>query len=491
MMTREKKVPAFLTVYLALTLGVMTSLFFVLMEGARLNTIQLEAACISDACMDSVMAEYHRELFRRYNLLAIDFSYGTKTASRRNLEGRLAWYLDLNMNHPMRDAGTTLLKSRARDLLGMQLESADLTGYSLLTDGNGSVFRRKAVEAIKDDYGVIAVQEALEWVKTVKEYHLDTRDVEEEKRVVDEQIAAWQGKEVSQDGKENAILEFDNPTVVMENHRKTGILWQTMGNKPLSGKRLSTSDLIYQRIKGGKQNLGNLPLSDQNTVEDAAEKVLFVEWLRAYLGCYGAPKEGSALEYELEYVLSGEESDAWNLRNVLYRLLALREASNATYLFSDETKREEADLVALALSTILGVPELEELFSTTILLGWAYAESIYDLSILMDDGRVPLMKTKETWHYGLSSFLEDLWSMGDASKAKEGLSYQDYLRILLLLEDETEMTCRAMDVVESDVRLTMGNQAFRLDGACTQIKTRIVITSKYGYRTELWEEKQY
>jgi len=81
--------------------------------------------------------------------------------------------------------------------------------------------------------------------------------------------------------------------------------------------------------------------------------------------------------------------------------------------------------------------------------------------------------------------------MGDASKAKEGLSYQDYLRILLLLEDETEMTCRAMDVVESDVRLTMGNQAFRLDGACTQIKTRIVITSKYGYRTELWEEKQY
>ena len=166
MTTREKKRPAFLTVYLALTLGVLVSLFLALMEGTRLNTIQLEAACISDACMDSVMAEYHRELFRRYNLLAIDFSYGTKTASRRNLEGRLAWYLDLNLDHPIRDAGTTVLKSGARDLLGMHLESADLTGYTLLTDENGSVFRRKAVEAIKDDYGVIAVQEALEWMKT-------------------------------------------------------------------------------------------------------------------------------------------------------------------------------------------------------------------------------------------------------------------------------------------------------------------------------------
>ena len=486
-----KDEPAYLTVYLALTLGVMVSLFLVLMEGARFNTIQLEAVCISDACMDSVMAEYHRELFRRYNLLAIDFSYGTKTASKRNLEGRLAWYLDLNLDHPPQNTGEKLVKSRFRDLLGMHLESADLTEYSLLTDENGSVFRKKAVEAIKDDYGAIAVQEVLDWMNTVQEYHLDTRDVEAEKRAVDEQIAAWQGKKVTQDGKENAILEFDNPTVVMENHRKTGILWQTMGDKPLSGRRLNTADLIYQRIKDGKQNQGNLASNEQNTVEDAAEKVLFVEWLRAYLGCYGAPKEGSALEYELEYVLSGEDTDAWNLRNVLYRLLALREASNATYLFSDETKREEAKLVALALSTILGVPELEELFSTTILLGWAYAESMYDLSILMDDGRVPLMKTEETWHYGLSSFLDDLWGMGDASKGKEGLSYQDYLRILLFLADETEMTCRAMDIVESNIRLTPGNQSFRLDGACSEIRTRIVIASKYGYRTELWEEKRY
>ena len=228
-----------MTVYLALTLGVMLSLFLALLEGTRLNTIQLEAACISDACMDSVMAEYHRELFRRYNLLAIDFSYGTKTASRRNLEGRLAWYLDLNMDHQPKYRGEGYVITDYRDFLRMQLESADLTGYSLLTDDHGTVFRRKAVEAIKDDYGVIAVQEALEWMKTVEEYHLDTRDIEAEKRAVDEQIAAWQGKEISQDGKENAILEFDNPTVVMENHRKTGILWQTMGDKPLSGRRLT------------------------------------------------------------------------------------------------------------------------------------------------------------------------------------------------------------------------------------------------------------
>ena len=57
--------------------------------------------------------------------------------------------------------------------------------------------------------------------------------------------------------------------------------------------------------------------------------------------------------------------------------------------------------------------------------------------------------------------------------------------------DRQEMSYRAMDVMEANVRLTAGNNAFRMDACCVGIKTRIILESAYGYRQELWEEKKY
>ena len=490
-MMKSKRIPAYLTVYLALTLGVMTTLCLALIEGSRYGAFQLESVCIADACMDSVMAEYHRELFRRYNLLAIDLSYGTEYASRTNLEGRLAWYLDLNLQKPANYKLEKFVNTRYKDFLRMRLENANVTEYSLMTDHDGAVFRRKAAEAIRDDLGLEAMREAIEWMKLVRNYHMDSWDVEAQKRAVDEQIAAYQGKEVTGQDGESVTLDFENPTASVENQKRIGILWQVMGEAPVSGKAVINSNLVRQRRKNGNVSLGNLPLETEDALQEFAEDILFVEYLRAYFGCYDHPKEGSALDYELEYVIAGKTSDASNLNDTLLRLLALREAANATYLYSDGTKREEADLVALALSTLLGVPELQGLFQTSILLGWAYAESVHDLRVLIRGGKVPLMKTSGTWHYGLDSVLQGMWDLQGTHEEKPGLSYQDYLRILLLMGDKHEMSYRAMDVMEANLRLTAGNKAFRMDACCVGIKTRIALESAYGYRQELWEEKKY
>lgn len=490
-MMKIRDVPAYLTVYLALMLGVLTTLCLVLIEGTRYGAFQLESECIADACMDSVMAEYHRELFRRYNLLAVDLSYGTDYASRTNLEGRLAWYLDLNLKRPANNKLEQFTNARYKDFLRMRLEQANLTEYQLMTDCEGEVFRRKAVEAIRDDLGLEAMREAIEWMKTVKNYHLDSWDVEAQKRNVDERIAAYQGKEVTGQDGETVTLDFENPTAAVENQKKIGILWQVMGEKPISGKTAFISNLVCQRRKNGNVSLGNVPLEKEDALQEFAEDILFVEYLRAYLGCYDHVKEGSALDYELEYVIAGRASDASNLRDTLLRLLALREAANATYLFSDRTKREEADLVAFALSTLLGVPELQGLFQTSILLGWAYAESVHDLKTLMNGGKVPLLKDSNSWHFGLNSVLQGAWDWQGLSGKEAGLSYQDYLRILLLMGEKQEISYRTMDVMEANLRLTAGNRAFRMDACCVRIKARIAVESEYGYQQELWEEKQY
>lgn len=481
-----KRVSSYLTVYLALTLGVLVTLSLALIEGVRANTLRMETMCIADIGTDSIMAEYHRALFQRFNLLAIDSSYGSQKAGRERVRGRLEYYLTQNMT-PHKPSVFH------RDLLGLSLQEAEIEGVSYLTDEKGAVFRRQAIKALQDDLGVTAVQEVARWMETVEKYQLDTRDVEAEKRAVDERIASYRGKEVENEEKEKEILDFDDPTMTVEKRKKTGILSQTIGSGELSGKTLNQKGLLLQRIKEGKAFCGNLPLSENTTSEKLTEKIQFTEYLMRYFGAYTEQTENSALDYELEYIIAGEDADADNLRSVLHRLLAMREAANAVYLFSDKEKYGEADLAALAVSVVLLVPELQELFRTTILLGWAYAESVYDLKILMGGGRVPLIKTKGTWHYSLANILADLWDeFWDGrtnADGREGLKYQDYLRILLLSTKEEEMTLRAMNLTEADIRQTKGNQAFRLDGCIVALQSRITVSSEFGYQS-VWEEKK-
>ena len=486
-MIRERSKPAYLTVYLAMTLGVLVTLCLAMIEGIRLNTMQMELTCIADACTDNVMAEYHRELFNRYNLVALDSSYGSKTVGRTNLEGRLAWYLDKNLDFG-REKLPIAIRSSCKDLLGMRLNGVTITDFSLLTDWNGAVFRKQAVEAIKDDYGVVALQETFNWLKTVEDYQLDVRDVEAEKQAVDAKIASYQGRELEETKK---TLNFENPTIRIENAKKTGILWMVLGDRPLSGKAMDFSDLAYQRAREKRTNHGTIVLPEQNVLQKRGEALLFDEYLLSYFGNYLEPKENCVLDYEVEYVLAGNNHDGANLRSVLNRLLALREAANATYLFSDKTKCDEVEAVALALSALIGEPELKDLFKTAILLGWAYVESVYDLKVLMRKGKVPLMKDAGSWHYGFSGILEGTWDAMIGAGEQKGLSYQDYLRILLSLANETDVNGRVMNLVEGNLRLTPGNKNFRLDACYVRIATSISVGSGYGYQLEIREDKHY
>ena len=48
--------------------------------------------------MDSILAEYHRELQKQYNLFAIDCSYGTESASTKLTESHLLEYMNRNFS---------------------------------------------------------------------------------------------------------------------------------------------------------------------------------------------------------------------------------------------------------------------------------------------------------------------------------------------------------------------------------------------------------
>ena len=466
----------YLTVYVALCIGVILSLCLTLIEGARRSGTAMEAACVADIGIQSVFAEYHRQLLEQYNLFAIDSSYGTASAAAYNTEARLLYYLDKNLT--LEDVFFTSFGYR--DFLKLRVDRVQMTGVSILTDQRGTVFRRRAVEAVQDDIGLSALTEFKEWMEVIEVNGLDTAQTQQKKEVADKSIREYE----YEDEEGELHVGVDNPTTVLEAKRGLGILKLVVEDEDkLSKTTLNTSGLIYQRMKQGRISQGNLAPEETVWMEDLAERLLFQEYLLRYMGRYGQDEGKKALHYQIEYLIAGKENDIDNLRNVANRICALREAANAIYLWNDPVKNVEVELAAQAIGAALGLPAISPVLKVTMILGWAYAESVYDVKTLLSGGRVPLMKDEASWHYGLTAALSG--ELGDSAQGGYGMSYEDYLRVFMTLTDMDKLTGRAMDMVEADIRMTDGNGAFCLDGCYDCLEFDIRMSSSFGYEYQL------
>ena len=89
----------YITVFLTLSLTLILSLVFTVIEGARISAIRMKFECVADIGMNSVLAEYHRELLEQYELLFVDMSYG----------GRYGMFGKFNLVFLWRDLAGTVM----------------------------------------------------------------------------------------------------------------------------------------------------------------------------------------------------------------------------------------------------------------------------------------------------------------------------------------------------------------------------------------------
>ena len=94
-----------------------------------------------------------------------------------------------------------------------------------------------------------------------------------------------------------------------------------------------------------------------------------------------------------------------------------------------------------------------------------------------------LVKTKETWQLNLSALFQlgtgEVQSEG--ADAQEGMTYAEYLQILLFLEKDAQLTMRTLDRVEQNLRLENGLDNFRADACVTKIKLENIAEIGNGY----------
>lgn len=467
----------YMTVFLTLVMTVLLSLCLTLIEGARSNAVRLESYVAANISLESVMAEYHRELAKQFNIFAIEDSYGTEAASLTNTESHLAGYLNKNF-----DSSDFLLSSFLyRDFMSISASKSEVEGVSYLSDEDGGVFRRRAYEAMKDDCGVTLLSELQDYVTYIEENELEERDLSLELDSLKEEI-----KDVSiPQNLEGYSLITENRSFSKNNPM---ILYHLVDDvDSLSDKQIDLSGAFSERKKRDLINEGNLKLESTDNIQATLEKFVFDEYLLRYMGNYMNVDEGDALAYQIEYILNGGSSDTENLIGVVGRILGIRFVADFMYLVGDKEKCRIAEALATVISVVTYTEEFIDIYKALILLIWAQMEAEADVRCLMAGSRIEMIKTKENWKTDLGQ----LSNPRDTSGDKTGLTYQDYLRIFLFMTGEKVLTARAMDMAEADIRETPGNKNFRIDACIDEIAVYIETRSKFGYTVPIHMRRKY
>lgn len=467
----------YITAYLALSLTLILSLLFTVIEGARISAIRMRFECVADIGMNSVLAEYHRELLEQYDLLFVDSSYGRGTPAIANTEDHLKNYIRSNLTQD-----NAVQAFFIKDFLGMNLGNADITECSIASDQNGEVLKRQVSDYMAD-YPLGAIMESISSLASEFDQY-ENRDIDAERKMYEDKIKEIGTPTKKSDEDENKYEEvpLDNPADVVNGNRYAGILGIVLSNSSaVSNVKVNALDYISHR----QLSHGTGVCAEAQSVAGVSNELLFQQYLMEKCGYFGQEMDKSKLKYQIEYILSGEDTDWMNLEKTVKRLVHIREAANLVYILSDEAKKAEAQSVAAVIAAVTLCPELLEPVTYTLLYAWAYVESLQDAKILLTGGRVPVAKTSSTWKTKISALLNIKGSLVSSSGNESGMSYKDYLQVLLFMQNRDNRTMRAMDIMEMDIRKTPGNSRFRMDGCFDTYTAEISVISDFGYQYRL------
>ncbi len=460
-----------MTAFLALSLTLILSLVFVVIEGARISAIRMKFECVTDIGMNSVLAEYHRELLEQYDLLFVDMSYGNGQPSIGNTEAHLSDYIKKNLA-----AENAMAYMPVRDLLEMDVDDVEIFSYSIASDQGGEVLKRQITDYMSD-YPTGALLSRVGGLAS-EIGQLGSYDVTGERESYQAQIEEiGLPKEEVEEGVFEEV-PLNNPADIANATRSSGVLNLVLEDTAaVSSVRVSLDDYISHR----NHIQGSGVCAEAEVLGGASNDAVFEAYVFDKCGFYGQEMEKSLLKYQIEYILAGEDTDWKNLEYVAKKLLAWREVSNVIYILSDSAKVAEAEAMAAALTAIILCPELLVPVQYTILFAWAYVESLQDVKTLLKGGRVPVYKTASDWKTGINSLFDVKGSLTDDAGAGNGLNYKEYLQVMFFLENSEKTTFRTMDIMEMDIRRTPGNAGFRLDGCFDTYQAAVSVKSRYGY----------
>ena len=420
-----------ITVFLSLVFVLLLSLVGSLIQSTTIHINKSMKRADTELALESVFAEYHVEMLERYRIFA------RVGGDEKEISRRLWFYGAKNVEH-------------------------QISEIQLLTDDNGKAFYRQAIQAMGAE---------------------------------GKQISDAQGSSYEQEGNqieaelEKTLMEAElnfpaenNPLAFMDRFKQQKLLFFVLpDSETISNRYVKLEDLP----SGGTLKKGT-ETSKGFEKGGTKEKLLFTVYLSEHFPSYIKEAKGHSLFYEAEYLLEGQAGDRENLEAVAKRLLNMRIAVNYAYLLTDSIRQGEAEAMAVGLCSLMAVPVATELVKQALLFAWAYGESVLDLRVLFQGGAVAPIKTNETWQLQLAN----LGKLGTRDETKEerrvekGVSYEDYINMLLFAKEEETLCMRALDLMEL-------NLGVRMDGCVTALEIKSTYEMQWGIKDTFLTDYQY
>ena len=435
--------------------------------------------------MDSVFAEYHREILNQYELFFVDSSYGSTNGGTGMVEKHLSDYMSYNMN-PEKD----LMMPFEQNLLKLQNPYLEIAEVSCASDDACMVWKAQAVNYMKSVYGGDLIASVQEHMDTVKSNGLTEKDVAGD-------IAA-QKQEFEEALKDKGIVEYGAESEEGYSYPKiSGVFDKVVGGgiltlsgvDSMSGAVMDAGPYFSVRKKSGAINKGIGLHEGIDRPDGIVDELIYGEYLMKKCGNYMEPKDTGLLKYQIEYILYGFHNDAGNLRRSVELLFALRSAANLISICADSSKQSQAEMAATIICALLLSPELADLMKAILLGVWALVETVSDMRQLLEGERVPLIKGSGDWNTSILDLFTG--NIPGGSKETTGLSYQDYLRVFLGLMDQDTKAERSLDIVEMDIRQTVGNEHFRIDRCMDYMKVHFGFADADGHDFVFYKKMCY
>jgi len=460
-----------ITVFAALSLMLVASFLFVLLEGARAQGLNTCAELVSEVGITSVCAEYQSPLWKDYRLLFLDGAYGTEDFSKEKINSVLCQRISENLDAAQRSGVS---------MYGLSLQSAEVMEYQLASDGKGAVFlqcvaaymeHNLAQETIEKLYEKYREGEEVEQ-KDTSGYSVEGADraIEEARKAQEEAAEPTENSPETASSSaggeatgETAVEPTENPLEIVLKLKENLILEMTAGDvSEISTKQADLRESMQKR----SLNQGTQEADDRI---GWYERVLVGEYLENYFSNYRKPKEEGAFSYELEYLLCGEDTDKANLEGTINRLMLLREGANIICITMDSTKMHQAKAVAEALAAAVAQPELVTVIQCGIVAAWAYVESLLDLRALLRGDKIALVKSKKQWTTNTENLMASLENQAKAVNCENGLTYEAYLKLFLYMMGTKKLAYRMMDVMEQSLRIKPGYEHVRMDNMICEL----------------------
>lgn len=417
-----------ITIFLSLVLLPILALIFTSLESARSEGLKLRVMMCADTSLQSAFAMYDELLWDEYGLLLF--------ASREENE-----LCDIAYDYAAKNSGqNTDAISFGKDLFAYSVEDVSALTIAHITDDNGELFRKSVCEYMaeagiaemaRDIFSRLELSDENELLddidasdfsfdvieEKIEEIEEKTDNVNPEESEESTEVSIWQ---------EEAEEYYDNLLDEFADWAKKGLLALVIDDV----SDVSSEDLDMTLLPS------DLPIETKSkkSVEydtGALDSILFNEYIIRKADCYTSENRRGL---EIEYILQGYKSDCDNLLAVVTELIGLRMVPNTAYYLSSASDMAIAEAIAAAAFGWTMMPAIVEAVKVMIILIWSLRDAISEVRTLLEGGEVPLLKASH------------------GEKPGAGLSYEDYLRILLLLSNREKTSYRTMDVIQRNIR---------------------------------------